>query len=142
MGARSTSRPESAHGEHGKVRLQTIGDVVAAYRLHPGTKSGDPRGGLGRRGSVGLLPRLHVRVVGLPIHIGKESNRFEEVQEGASDSGACRPCAGSDTRRVGGSWRRRRDCPRGRSATALNGGMVPHREAREPLERLSDEESL
>ena len=69
-------------GERGKLRLQTIGDVVAAYRLHPETKSGDPRGGLGRRGSIGLLPRLHVRVVGLPLHIGKESNRLEEVQDG------------------------------------------------------------
>jgi hypothetical protein len=42
------------------VRLKTIGDVVAAYRVHPEHKSGDPRGGLGRRGSIGLLPRLAV----------------------------------------------------------------------------------
>jgi hypothetical protein len=66
----------------GRVRLQTIGDVVDAYRLHPETKSGDPRGGLGRRGSVGLLPRLTVRARGLPVHIGKESNRLDEVQDG------------------------------------------------------------
>lgn len=64
------------------VRLQTVGDAVAAYRLHPETKSGDPRGGLGRRSTVGLLPRLTVRAVGPPVHIGKESNRLEEVQDG------------------------------------------------------------
>ena len=29
----------------------------AAHAHHPETKSGDPRGGLGRRGSVGVLPR-------------------------------------------------------------------------------------
>jgi hypothetical protein len=69
-------------GERARVRLETIGDVVAAYRLHPETKSGDPRGGFGRRGSVGVLPRLTVRAVGLPVHIGKESNRLEEVQDG------------------------------------------------------------
>jgi hypothetical protein len=74
-----TTRPD---GQRGAVRLQTIGDVVAAYRLHPETKSGDPRGGLGRRGSIGVLPRLTVRAVGPPVHIGKESNRLEEVQDG------------------------------------------------------------
>lgn len=63
----------------------TVGDVVRDYRLHPETKSGDPRGGLGRRGSVGLLPRLTVRAIGLPLHIGKESNRLEEVQDGIVD---------------------------------------------------------
>jgi hypothetical protein len=74
-----TTRPG---GQLGKVRLSTLGDVVADYRLHPETKSGDPRGGLGRRGSIGLLPRLTVRAIGLPLHIGKESNRLEEVQDG------------------------------------------------------------
>jgi len=74
-----TTRPG---GERGKVRLKTIGDVAAAYRLHPETKSGDPRGGLGRRGSIGVLPRLTVRAVGLPVHIGKESNKLDDVQDG------------------------------------------------------------
>lgn len=69
-------------GERGKVRLQTVGDVVARYRLHPEHKSGDPRGGLGRRGSTGLLPRLEVHAVGYPVHIGKESNRLDEVEDG------------------------------------------------------------
>jgi hypothetical protein len=66
----------------GDVRLATIGDVVAAYRLHPETKSRDPPGGLGRRGSIGVLPRLTVHAIGLPVHIGKESNRVEDVQDG------------------------------------------------------------
>jgi hypothetical protein len=74
-----TTRPG---GEPGKVRLATIGEVVRDYRLHPEAKSGDGRGGLGRRGSVGVLPRLTVRAVGLPIHIGKESNRLDDVQDG------------------------------------------------------------
>ena len=64
------------------VRLVTYGDVVTAYRLHPETKSGDPRGGRGRRGTTGLLPRLAVQAVGLPVHIGKESNRLDEVEDG------------------------------------------------------------
>ncbi len=76
---RVTTRPG---GTPGAVRLLTVGDVVAAHSHHPEAKSGDPRGGLGRRGSIGLLPRLTVRAVGLPLHIGKESNRLEEVQDG------------------------------------------------------------
>jgi hypothetical protein len=74
-----TTRPG---GEPGKVRLKTYGDVVNDYRLHPEAKSGDPRGGLGRRGTVGLLPRLRVQAVGVPRHIGKESNRLDEAQNG------------------------------------------------------------
>jgi hypothetical protein len=73
-----TTRPR---GERGKVRLKTYGDVVDDYRAHPETKSGNPLGGLGTRGSVGLLPRL--RVVATEIrHAGKESNRLDEVEEG------------------------------------------------------------
>lgn len=74
-----TTRPG---GERGKVRLTTYRDVVAAYRRHPETKSGDPTHGLGHGASVGLLPRLRVRGVGLPLHIGKESNRLDEVEDG------------------------------------------------------------
>jgi hypothetical protein len=74
-----TTRPG---GERGKVRLTTYRDVVAAYRRHPETKSGDPARGLGHGASVGLLPRLRVRALGLPLHIGKESNRLDEVHDG------------------------------------------------------------
>lgn len=69
----------------GTVRLRTIGDVVRDHLVHPEAKSGDPRGGLGRRGTRGLLPRLTIRAVGIPRHIGKESNRLEEVQDGLVD---------------------------------------------------------
>ncbi len=72
----TTGRPRS-----GEVRVTTYGDVVADYRLHPEHKSGDPRGGPGVRGSVGVLPRLHV-VATEVRHIGKESNRLEEVENG------------------------------------------------------------
>lgn len=136
-------------GLRGSVRLQTIGDVVADYRLHPETKSGDPRGGLGRRGSVGLLPRLRVRAVGLPVHIGKESNRLEEVQGGLVTDPDDVYVEYRDPRR---EWeaalpalRRVRDekgwrylaLAAGLSERAirysLNGGKMPHREARERL---------
>jgi hypothetical protein len=148
-----TTRPG---GERGKVRLQTIGDVVAAYRLHPETKSGDPRGGLGRRGSVGALPRLTVRVVGLPVHIGKESNRLEEVQDGlVSDPDevyleyhderreweAALPALQALREERG--WRHLAEAS-GLSERALryalNGGMVPHREARARLVRLTGQD--
>ncbi|MDQ3690968.1 MAG: hypothetical protein M3406_13235 [Chloroflexota bacterium] len=69
-------------GAMGSIRLKTYGDVVAEYRVHPDAKSGDPRGGQSHRGSRGLLPRLHVRVSEVR-HIGKESNRLDEEDEGA-----------------------------------------------------------
>lgn len=69
-------------GARGKVRLRTYRDVLAEYALHPEHKSGDPTGELGLRSSRGFLPRLLV-AAGVPVHIGKESNRLEEVEEGA-----------------------------------------------------------
>jgi hypothetical protein len=136
-------------GERGKVRLQTIGDIVADYRLHPETKSGDPRGGLGRRSTVGLLPRLKVRAVGLPVHIGKESNRLDEVQGGLVTDPDEVYVEYRDPRR---EWeaalpalrrlRSEKGCRHLAQASglseralryALNGGKVPHRDAREAL---------
>ncbi len=75
-----TTRPG---GEHGKVRLKTYRDVVMDHRFHPESKSGDLAGGPGLRSSVGLLPRLQVDVEGVPVHIGKESNRLDEVEDGS-----------------------------------------------------------
>ena len=150
-----TTRPG---GERGKVRLQTIGDVVAAYGLHPETKSGDPRGGLGRRGSIGVLPRLTVRAVGLPVHIGKESNRLDDVQDGLVTDPDEVYVEYHDERR---EWeaalpalRRLRDERGWRPLAeasglseralryALNGGKVPHREARTRLMALPGQERL
>ena len=138
--------------ERGKVRLQTIGDVVAAYRLHPETKSGDPRGGLGRRGSVGVLPRLTVQAVRLPVHIGKESNRLDEVQDGLVNDPDEVYVEYRDERREWEAtlatlralrdergWRYLAEAS-GLSERALryalNGGKVPHREARTRLLNL------
>jgi hypothetical protein len=74
-----TTRPG---GEPRKVRLKTYGDVIAEYRMHPDVKSGDPDGSQAHRGSRGLLPRLHVLVTEVR-HIGKESNHFDEEEEGS-----------------------------------------------------------
>jgi len=142
-------------GEPGAVRLKTYGDVIRAYRLHPEVKSGDPRGGPCLRSTVGFLPRRHVIGVGVR-HIGKESNRLDEVEDGLV----------SDAREVyveyrdeRGEWwaalpalRRLRDERGWRHLAeasglseravryALNGGKVPHREARARLLRLVAEE--
>ncbi|TAM71234.1 MAG: hypothetical protein EPN50_04435 [Chloroflexota bacterium] len=56
---------------------------MADYAWHPEHKSGDPNGGSGTRASVGLLPRLQVIATGVPLHIGKESNRLDEEEGGA-----------------------------------------------------------
>jgi hypothetical protein len=141
-------------GERGKARLQTIGDVVVAYRLHPETKSGDPRGGLGRRGSVGVLPRLTVRAAGVPVHIGKESNRLDEVEDGVITDPDDVYVEYRDERR---EWeaalpalRRLREEKGWRHLAeaaglserslryALNGGKLPHRRARARLQALVD----
>ena len=72
-----------ARGEAGCVRLKTYRDIVAEYRLHPEAKSGDPRIGPGIRSSVGLLPPAARGDRRRAEAIGKESNRLEEVEEGA-----------------------------------------------------------
>jgi hypothetical protein len=63
------------------VRVQSYGDVIARYRTHPERKSlgldGLPCG----RRTVGLLRRRPV-VLGDLVHIGKETNRLEEVEQG------------------------------------------------------------
>ncbi len=144
-----TTRPG---GEPGKVRLKTYGDIVADYRLHPETKSGDPRGGLGRRGTAGLLPRLRVEAAGVPRHIGKESNRLDEAQNGlVSDPDEVYV----EYRDERAEWqallpalRRLRDERGWRYLAeasglseralryALNGGKMPHRGPRARLKRL------
>jgi hypothetical protein len=75
---RVTTRQRSTPGA---VRLMTYRDVIADYRMHPETKSGHPYGGLALRSSVGVLPRLDVVATDVR-HVGKESNRLEEVEDG------------------------------------------------------------
>lgn len=145
-----TTRPG---GESGKVRLATIGDIVRDYRLHPEAKSGDGRGGLGRRGSVGVLPRLTVRAAGLPVHIGKESNRLEDAQNGLITDPDDVYVEYRDERRewdvVLPALRRVRDERGWRYLAeasglserairyAVNGGKMPHATARAALLRLA-----
>jgi hypothetical protein len=66
-------------GEPGKVRLRTYRDVIRHHRLHPEAKSGDPEGGPCNRGTVGLMPRRPVLAT-MIRHIGKESNQLEEAE--------------------------------------------------------------
>lgn len=134
------------------VRLRTYRDVVAEYRLHPEAKSGDPGGGPCTRATVGLLPRLDVRVAGVPAHIGKESNRLEEVEAGAVAARDSTYTVFRDDRaeweaslpalrelRATIGWRRLAEAS-GLSERALryafNGGTLPRLRAREALLRL------
>lgn len=71
-----------SRSEPNSVRLKTYADVVRDYRWHPERKSGDPAGGVGLRTSRGVLPRRSVIAVGIR-HVGKETNRLDEVADGA-----------------------------------------------------------
>jgi hypothetical protein len=63
------------------VRVKTYGDVLAEYRTHPEMKSLGPDGQVCSKQSRGLLQRRPVTVLSI-THVGKESNRLEEVQAG------------------------------------------------------------
>jgi hypothetical protein len=63
------------------VRVQSYGDVIARYHTHPEAKSLGPNGEPCNRRTVGLLQRRPVRM-GELVHIGKETNRLEEVEQG------------------------------------------------------------
>jgi hypothetical protein len=64
------------------ARLKTYGDVVGEYAYHPESKSSDASGAPCGRQTAGLLQRRHV-LIGSLRHIGKESNRLEDVLGGA-----------------------------------------------------------
>ena len=62
------------------ARVQSYGDVIARYRTHPEAKSlGPDRKPCGKQ-TVGLLQRRPV-TLGELVHIGKETNRLEEVEQ-------------------------------------------------------------
>jgi hypothetical protein len=61
--------------------VQSYGDVIARYSTHPEAKSLGPDGGICGQRTVRLLQRRPV-VLGELVHIGKETNRLEEVEQG------------------------------------------------------------
>ena len=70
-------------GGAGVARVQTYRDVLAEFRHHPEAKSAGPDGRPCARQTVGLLRRRTVRSIPeLTTHVGKESNRLEEVEAG------------------------------------------------------------
>jgi len=71
---------EGGAGE-GIARVQSYGAVIARYRVHPEAKSLGPDRLPCSRQTVGLLGRRLV-VLGELVHIGKETNRLEEVEQG------------------------------------------------------------
>jgi hypothetical protein len=63
------------------ARLKTYGDVVAEYAYHPESKSADASGAACNRQTIGLLRRRRAAIASLH-HIGKESNRLQDVTDG------------------------------------------------------------
>src|SRR5262249_53419538 len=76
-----TTEPTRGRATRGTVRIKTYRDVLAEYRGHPEDKSVAPDGGLCRRRTRGLLLRRPV-VARSITHIGKESNRLDDLSSG------------------------------------------------------------
>ena len=64
------------------ARIKTYADVVREFAQHPEHKSADEAGIACTRSTRGLLHRRRLRA-GRIDHIGKESNKLEDVQRGA-----------------------------------------------------------
>lgn len=64
------------------ARVKTYRDVLAEYRTHPEPKSADPDGHPCDKATRGLLARRHVTPAGHIHHIGKESNKLEDLAAG------------------------------------------------------------
>ena len=78
---RISTQPSGGHERPGVVTIKTFRDVLAEYANHPEDKSCGPDGQPSAASSAGLLRRRPVTVEGVR-HIGKESNRLEDVQAG------------------------------------------------------------
>jgi hypothetical protein len=63
------------------IRVQTFGDILDRFRVHPESKSAGPDGLPAHEKTVGLLGRLDIRAIAI-THIGKESNLLEQQEEG------------------------------------------------------------
>lgn len=72
----------SALGSRRVVRVRSYGDLIAEYLAHPEAKSAAPSGRCCSPKTVGLLKRRSVVALLPPIYVGKESNQWEEVEEG------------------------------------------------------------
>lgn len=64
-----------------KARLQSLRDVIGEFQTHPEAKSADVDGNACSRRTVGLLQRRVVRETYV-AHVGKETNKLEEVVAG------------------------------------------------------------
>ena len=65
----------------GVARAKTYGEVLREYEFHPGAKSADKKEKPSGKRTIGLLRRRHIKIDQI-IYIGKESNRFEEIEAG------------------------------------------------------------
>lgn len=70
------------HGSRAVARVKSYGDVLREYEYHPEAKCADAAGAPCTKQTVGLLGRRHVAIDSV-AYIGKESNKLEEVEEGA-----------------------------------------------------------
>ena len=68
----------------GVVRARTYADVLAAHRSHPEAKSLSPDGSVCGHKTIGMLSRRPVIAASIS-HVGKETNRLEEVLAGEED---------------------------------------------------------
>jgi hypothetical protein len=62
--------------------VKSYGDVLREYEYHPEAKCADAEGKLCGKQTIGLLQRRHIAIDGFD-YIGKESNKLEQVEEGA-----------------------------------------------------------
>lgn len=76
-----TTKPSAGRVRQGVITVKTYRDVIEEFATHPEAKSAGTDGAPCRRNTVGLLRRRPVQALSV-IHIGKESNRLEDVQAG------------------------------------------------------------
>lgn len=68
-------------GGDGIARVKTYRDVLVEFAVHPEAKSAGADGRSCTKRTAGLLQRLPVSPAFL-VHVGKESNKLEEVEAG------------------------------------------------------------
>lgn len=78
---RITVEPSGGEVTAGVVTVSTYRDIIGEFATHPEAKSAGPDGRACARDTVGLLRRRSVRALSI-THIGKETNRLEDVHAG------------------------------------------------------------